>query len=145
MNHELWLEMGRLHERRGEIDDAWSCYDHVQQLRPHLNERDRFLERLKGDMDGKEKQPWSGPTIAHRESFLERMQTLTDRVSTPTEEELVHKEDAPETHRHPDETKLEQLVAQGDHQAAFFLARRLLAGGEAWAEPWLTQIQEAMK
>lgn len=145
MNHELWLEMGRLHERRGEIDDAWSCYDHVQQLRPHLNERDRFLERLKGDMDGKEKQPWSGPTVAHRESFLERMQTLTDRVSTPTEEEIVHKEDAPETNRHPDETKLEQLVTQGDHQAAFFLARRLLAGGEAWAEPWLTQIQEAMK
>ena len=24
-NHELWMEMGRLHERREEIDDAWSC------------------------------------------------------------------------------------------------------------------------
>ena len=34
INHELWLEMGRLHERRSEIDDAWSCYDQVQQLRP---------------------------------------------------------------------------------------------------------------
>jgi hypothetical protein len=96
-------------------------------------------------MDGKEKQPWSGPTIEHRESFLERMQTLTNRVSTPPEKEVIQTEDAPETHLHPDQLKLEQLIAQGDHQAAFFLARRLLAGGEDWAEPWLTQIQEAMK
>ena len=71
INHELWLEMGRLHERRSEIDAAWSCYDQVQQLRPHLNERDRFLGRLKGNMDGEEKKPWSGPSIGHRKAFLE--------------------------------------------------------------------------
>ena len=71
INHELWLEMGRLHERRREMDEAWSCYDQVQQLRPHLKERDRFLQRLKGDMDGEQKQPWSGPSVEHRSAFLE--------------------------------------------------------------------------
>ena len=83
INHELWLEMGRLHERRNEIDEAWSCYDQVQQLRPHLKERDRFLERLKGNMDGEEKKPWSGPSIDHRKAFLDGMQSLTERISTP--------------------------------------------------------------
>ena len=68
INHEMWLEMGRLHERREEMDEAWSCYDQVQQLRPPLNERDRFLVRLTGGMDGEQQQPWSAPqwnTVRH--------------------------------------------------------------------------------
>ena len=146
MNHELWRELGRLHERRGEIDHAWSCYDQVQQWRPHSSERDRFLERLKGDMDGKEKVAWSGPTIEHREAFLKGMQQLTDRISTP---EVAVTAQVPEAEpmetAHPDEAKLEQLMEQGDLQAAFFLARRLLASGEDWAEPWLERIQSQLK
>lgn len=145
MNHELWLEMGRLHERRGEVDEAWSCYDHVQQLRPHLEERDRFLDRLKSNMDGGETTPWSGPSIEHREAFLKGMQRLTDRVSTPREAEIKPAETPTEPEGHPDEENLRRLMEHNDHQAAFFLARRLVASGEAWAETWLSRIQEAMK
>ena len=144
INHELWLEMGRLHERRNEIDEAWSCYDQVQQLRPHLKERDRFLERLKGNMDGKEKKPWSGPSIDHRKAFLDGMQSLTKRISTPAESIQSFEDDKEEDSAHPDEAKLSNLIEQGDLQAAFFLARRLLASGETWAEEWLAQIQAQM-
>lgn len=145
INHELWLELGRLHERRREMDEAWSCYDQVQELRPHTKERDRFLERLKDDMDGKQAQPWSGPTIEHRQAFLEGMRRLTSRISTtqPAQQEAV--EENKTTSAHPDEAKLEALLAQGDHQSAFFLARRLLASGENWAQPWLERIQSTMK
>jgi tetratricopeptide (TPR) repeat protein len=45
-NHELWMQIGRSHERRNEYDQAWLCYDHVQQLRPHLFVRDKFLQQL---------------------------------------------------------------------------------------------------
>ncbi len=144
INHELWLEMGRLHERRNEIDEAWSCYDQVQQLRPHLKERDRFLERLKGNMDGKEKKPWSGPSIDHRKAFLDGMQSLTERISAPAEPIQPAEEDSEKSTAHPDEAKLANLMEQGDLQAAFFLARRLLASGEGWAEEWLAQIQSQM-
>ena len=30
-NHELWMDLGRLHETRQEMGDAWLCYDKVQQ------------------------------------------------------------------------------------------------------------------
>ena len=145
INHELWLEMGRLHERREEVDEAWSCYDQVQQLRPHLNERDRFLDRLKGGMDGKERQPWSGPSVEHREAFLEGMRALTARISTPEPAPLSAEEDTLEPEQRADELRLETLLSQGDVQSAFFLARRLLASGEDWAEPWLERIQSVMK
>ena len=145
INHELWLEMGRLHERREEMDNAWSCYDQVQQLRPHLKERDRFLERLKGEMDGKQKQAWAGPSINHRESFLEGMRVLTERISTPKETTVAVDESEEPIAEHPDQSKLAKLMEQGDHQSAFFLARRLLASGETWAEPWLEKIQAEMK
>jgi tetratricopeptide (TPR) repeat protein len=144
MNHELWLELGRLHERRGEVDDAWSCYDQVQQLRPHSEERSRFLERLKGDMDGAEKQAWSGPTIEHREAFLKGMQRLTDRITTTETTEEAPTMDEETQGAHPDEQKLATLLEQGDLQAGFFLARRLVAGGETWAESWLERFQSAL-
>ena len=147
MNHELWLELGRLHERRGEIDHAWSCYDQVQQLRPHMDERDRFLARLTGDMDGEAKQAWSGPSIEHREAFLRGMQSLTDRISSHVEEtgNTPPQEEEDIEAGHPDEEKLRTMMEQGDLQAAFFLARRLLANGEDWAQAWLDRIQSDWK
>lgn len=145
INHELWLEMGRLHERRMEMDEAWSCYDQVQQLRPHLKERDRFLQRLKGEMDGEEKKPWSGPSVEHRAAFLEGMRSLTARISTREAPQPLAESSEDTPQRHPDELKLESLLEHGDLQSAFFLARRLLASGEAWAEPWLQRIQSDME
>ena len=142
-NHELWMEMGRLHERREEIDDAWSCYDHVQQLRPHLEVRDQFLARLKESMDGKDASPWSGPSVTHRDAFLESMVALTKRVSTP--EVIVNEvveEEAVTVHL--DRVRLEALIDAEDYQQAFFMARRLVANGEDWAEDILREIQQKM-
>jgi hypothetical protein len=96
-------------------------------------------------MDGKQKQPWSGPTINHRESFLEGMRLLTERISTPNDETTVVIEPEEQIAEHPDESTLAKLMEQGDHQSAFFLARRLLASGEDWAESWLEKIQAEMK
>lgn len=145
LNHELWMEMGRLHERRNEIDDAWSCYDHVQQLRPHLTVRDQFLDRLKRGMDGEEQLPWSGPSIEHRDSFLKNMESLTERISTQQDiDTSAVTEDHDAEHVHPDEVRLKSLIEQDDYQEAFFLARRLLANGEEWAHPWLDQIKQKM-
>ncbi len=142
-NHELWMEMGRLHERREEIDDAWSCYDHVQQLRPHMDVRDQFLTRLKGSMDGKDVTPWSGPSVTHRDAFLENMVALTKRVST---QELISTEEVEEeTATAPlDQVRLEALMVAEDYQQAFFMARRLVANGEDWAEEILREIQQKM-
>jgi hypothetical protein len=126
------------------MDEAWSCYDQVQQLRPHLTERDRFLVRLTGRMDGEEQRPWSGPTVEHREAFLEGMRSLTDRISVPLEP-VSSTEDPEQPSIHPDEIALRSLTERGDLQSAFFLARRLLASGESWAEDWLKNIQSQMK
>ena len=68
-NHELWLM--KAHERQV-ISQSWLCYDHVQVLLPHTLERDRFLSRMKGKMDGEDFKPWSAPTISDRKSFSKK-------------------------------------------------------------------------
>ena len=96
-NHELWMELGRLHERRNEIDQAWLCYDHVQQIRPTEPVRDLFLERLKRAMDGEESVPWSGPSLQTRSDFLDRMQNLSQNVSNVPIEESAETEEVVNT------------------------------------------------
>lgn len=139
-NHELWMELGRLHERRNEIDQAWLCYDHVQQIRPTEPVRDLFLERLKRAMDGEESVPWSGPSLQTRSDFLDRMQNLSQNVSNvpidePSEpEEIVNNE----------LTRLENLLQAGEAAEAFFLARSLFTSGEEWAQEWMERAQSML-
>jgi tetratricopeptide (TPR) repeat protein len=148
-NHELWMELGRLHERRGEIDEAWSCYDHVQAINPHQTPRDKFLLRLKGAMDGEDKQPWSGPDITMRSTFLQQMESLSQRISKTTDEADVGHNiavlDEPDItdKEHPDLNKIKLLLDSGNASEAFFLARRLVASGERWAEEWLEKSQQS--
>ena len=148
-NHELWMELGRLHERRGEIDEAWSCYDHVQTIIPHQTPRDEFLLRLKGAMDGGDKQPWSGPDITKRSTFLQQMESLSQRISKSSSEADVEdavavSDEADITNKvHPDLNKMKELLDSGNASEAFFLARRLVASGEEWATEWLEKAQQA--
>jgi len=136
-NHELWMELGRLHERRSEVDEAWMCYDHVQNLRTHIFPRDEFLQRLTNKMDGHEEKPWSKPSVEKRDQFLKQMMELSQRVSkSVTEEQAKDFEENIES-KHPDLIRLEILTNNGDFSEAFFLARRLLSQGEDWAEEWL--------
>ena len=144
-NHELWMELGRLYERRGESDEAWLCYDHVQSLRPHTNPRDEFLARLKQGMDGVDAGPWTRPNVEKRSEFLTQMQNLSQRISVT--QPTTHQEDeAVEAERKdPDLIRLEALMEAGDASEAFFYARRLVAQGEAWAEEWVEKAKAAFE
>ena len=57
-NHEAWSALGRLHERRGEYDQAWLCYDQAQSNFPEFLVRDQFRERMEAKMDGRAPTPW---------------------------------------------------------------------------------------
>ena len=139
-NHELWMELGRLHERRNEIDQAWLCYDHVQQVRPTEPVRDLFLDRLKRAMDGEESVPWSGPSLQTRSDFLERMKNLSQNVSTVP----VQEPSAPKEVSNTDLSRLENLIQAGEAAEAFFLARSLFTSGEEWAQEWMEKAQSML-
>lgn len=143
-NHELWMELGRLYERRAEMDEAWSCYDHVQQLQPHQTPRDSFLQRITDKMMGEEEKPWTAPSIEKRSQFLEQMMQLSKRISTLTEapqmEQTVEVEAVKENQ---DMVRLQSLMEAGDASEAFFLARRLVSQGEEWAEEWVQKAKNA--
>lgn len=140
-NHELWMQIGRSHERRNEYDQAWLCYDHVQQLRPHLLVRDEFLQRLTTEMDGKKQQPWSAPTVEDRHAFLEKMERLTSRLRTVDHDSTEAELDDEHTDS-MDKQKLNELISSNNMEEAFFYARRLVAQGEEWANEYLREIQE---
>ena len=144
-NHELWMQLGRLHERRGEIDSAWSCYDHVQSLMPHILVRDEFLNRLTERMDGEERTPWSGPKLEHRNAFLQQMEQLNQRVRNEFKEAQIDSKQEIGENTNPDEVKLASLLETNNVSEAFFLARRLVASGELWAEPYLEQCRNLMQ
>ena len=141
-NHELWMELGRLHERRGEVDEAWMCYDHVQNIREHLSPRDDFLSRLTGKMDGEKQKPWSQPTVEKRDQFLDQMLKLSQRVSKPNKIVEAQNIEVEEPEKlHPDMIRLQELISNEDYSEAFFLARRLVAQGEDCAEEWLNKAK----
>jgi tetratricopeptide (TPR) repeat protein len=140
-NHELWMQIGRSHERRNEYDQAWLCYDHVQQLRPHLFVRDEFLQRLTTELDGKKQQPWSAPTVEDRHAFLEKMERLTSRLRTVDHDSTEPELDDEHTDS-MDKQKLNELISSNNMEEAFFYARRLVAQGEEWANEYLREIQE---
>tara|TARA_B110000305_G_scaffold36735_2_gene36960 strand:+ start:1434 stop:2462 length:1029 start_codon:yes stop_codon:yes gene_type:complete len=143
-NHELWMELGRLYERREEMDEAWSCYDHVQQLQPHQTTRDAFLERITGRLMGEKEKPWTAPSIEKRSQFLEHMVQLSQRISSVEEIPEVSIQIEDETPSiHPDLVRLQSLMEAGDASEAFFLARRLVSQGEEWAEEWVAKAKKA--
>ena len=143
-NHELWMELGRLYERRSEMDEAWSCYDHVQQLQPHQTPRDSFLQRITGKMMGEEEKPWTAPSIVKRSQFLEQMMQLSKRISTLTEEPRMEQTvEVEAVKENQDMVRLQSLMDAGDASEAFFLARRLVSQGEEWAEEWVQKAKNA--
>ena len=138
-NHELWLELGRLYERRGEMDEAWLCYDHVQQLRPQTPVRDEFLARLRARMDGEESKPWSEPALQQRNEFLSKMQQLSSRTS-----KVVEVEETSEEVVNIELERLRTLLDSEDFSEAFFLARRLVTEGDDWAKEYLDRAREGL-
>ena len=91
-NHETWNELGKLHERRGEYDDAWFCYDQAQTYFPTLPVRDRYKLRMEAKMDGGDIIPWKEPIVKNRVDFLKKMENMaTPRNYVENLEELKSK------------------------------------------------------
>ena len=139
-NHEAWDKMGKLHERRGEFDQAWLCYDQAQSNSNNLNSRDDFKVRMESLIDGKGKLAWKAPDISDRLEFLSRMQVL----ARPTAE-LMPEETQDENTELSELDYAKQLFEKDRLPEAFFIARRLAAEGDSEAKLLAEAIQEMMQ
>jgi len=146
-NHEAWMVLGRLHERRKEYDEAWLCYDQAQTHFESIPARDSFRDRMIAAMDS-EGLSWSEPDLVHREEFLHRLQSLAERGNSPEERMVVQTEEADEedlTKSSNERERLEGMIQSGQMEAAYFLARRLVARGENWATEHMELTKGAMR
>ena len=139
-NHEAWDKMGKLHERRGEFDQAWLCYDQAQSNSNNLNSRDDFKVRMESLIDGKGKLAWKAPDISDRLEFLSRMQVL----ARPTAE-LMPEETQDENTELAELDYAKQLFEKDRLSEAFFIARRLAAEGDSEGKLLAEEIQEMMQ
>ena len=138
-NHEAWAELGRMHERRSEYEQAWMCYDQAQTHFPDKAVRDRFRARMEAKMDGRASKPWKEPGVTMRVDFLKRMQKL----ATPIDEKsrVAKEEDAIASD--PLE-EIRRLLSEEHTAEAFFLARRMAAEGTSGAVELVEAIREEM-
>ncbi len=138
-NHEAWIELGHLHEKRQEYDEAWFCYDQAQTHFPQMTPRDKFRARMESRLDsGNEK--WAKPDSSTRVKFLKKMETLALKVAIPSESENELKSEVEEKLSDNEENIL-NLLKNEEYSSAFFLARRLVTSGEEWAIPFLEEAK----
>ena len=140
-NHETWNELGKLHERRGEFDEAWFCYDQAQTYFPTLKVRDRYKERMEAKMDGKANIPWKEPGVKNRVDFLKKMQDMSapKNFTENLEEEVGQKQLEIDEYQ-----KIANFREQGNLSGAFFLARQLAAEGDENGKILVKEIMEEM-
>jgi tetratricopeptide (TPR) repeat protein len=138
-NHEAWIELGHLHEKRHEYDEAWFCYDQAQTHFPQITPRDKFRSRMEKRLDS-DKEKWAKPDSSSRVEFLKRMELLALKVATPivSKPKLASDE---EEKLGDEEENIRSLLQNQEYSSAFFLARRLVTSGEEWAIPYLEQAQ----
>ena len=139
-NHEAWTELGMMHERRGEFDQAWMCYDQAQTHFPEINVRDRFKDRMESKMDGLESRSWKEPGVSSRIDFLRRMQSL----AVPDSREISDEEEVKEDSVKDPLEQVRLLHADGRLSEAFFLARRMAAEGVEGAFELAEGIKEEL-
>jgi tetratricopeptide (TPR) repeat protein len=137
-NHEAWIELGHLHEKRKEYDEAWFCYDQAQSHFPQIKARNLFRERMEKRLDGL-KTSWATPDNASRTTFLKKMEELALRVKPAPSVSTVTTETVETIGS--DEENLKMLMETKEYSSAFFLARRLVTNGEAWAQEYLDAAQ----
>ena len=134
-NFEMWIHLGRAHERLEAYDEAWLCYDQAQSYAPHLDVRDSYRARIENRFETLKSTPWSQPSIQARDDFLQRMQTLALEFTETTEIIETVIEEVTETNN--EELELQSLLNRGDFSAAFFYSRRLVTRGEDWAMQYM--------
>jgi len=136
-NFEIWIELGKLHERRGEYDHAWFCYDQAQTHFPMSKSRDKFKKRMEDKLVGLESKPWNVPKITRRVEFLKKMEDISNSIIDIQEIEKVENEVGLTE-------KIELMISQGRISEAFFMTRRLAAEGNEVAKSLVNRILELM-
>ena len=121
-NHEAWDELGRMHEKRGDFDEAWLCYDQSQTVYPDSTSRDRFKQRMSDKFDRNEGTPWKEPPIQDKADFQDKLRRMSSKIQ---------KDDEP----YPEDDegllgKILELRISGPGVEAFFIARRMMAEGD---------------
>lgn len=140
-NHEVWNELGKLHERRKEYDQAWFSYDQAQIHFPKSKVRDEFKIRMENLLEGTENEPWTRPKIDHRIQFLKRMEEISYHTNTKIQEKPI--EDIVKNENIAD--KIENLIKDDRISEAFFLARSLAAKGDEEAKVMVDKILKVME
>ena len=142
-NFEMWIHLGRAHERREAFDEAWLCYDQAQSQAPHLDVRDSYRARIELRFETLKSTPWTQPTIQARDQFLQRMQSLALEFAEKSPIEDMVEEDH-DTDVNPEELQLQAMLNNGQFSAAFFLSRRLVTRGEDWAIPYMEKAKSGL-
>jgi|TARA_B110000438_G_scaffold26237_2_gene24881 tetratricopeptide (TPR) repeat protein len=139
-NHETWNELGKLHERRAEYDEAWFCYDQAQTYFPTLQVRDRYKKRMEAKMDGEKIIPWKEPIVKNRVEFLRKMQNMA------TPKNYVENLDAEDNEEKNVDIyqRIANLREKGNLSGAFFLSRQLAAEGNEMGTRLVKEIMEEM-
>ncbi len=143
-NHEAWVELGRLHERRKEFDEAWFCYDQAQIHFPQLDVRDSFRIRMERKLDGTAT-GWSRPTESGRDEFLRKMENLALKTQSSETAPPAGEKSSDSESGESESERLQRLMVEGEFSSAFFLARRLVTSGEDWASEYLEQAQANLR
>ncbi|MEE2758579.1 MAG: hypothetical protein VYA86_01205 [Candidatus Thermoplasmatota archaeon] len=142
-NFEMWVTLGRAHERREAYDEAWLCYDQAQNQAPHLDVRDAFRNRIEIKFDSLSSKPWTKPNLHARDDFLRRMQALALEFATSPDNTVVVIEDD-SIEENEDEVNLKGLLSRGEYSVAFFLSRRLVTRGEEWASEYMNLAKSGL-
>ncbi len=144
-NFEMWINLGRAHERNSSYDEAWLCYDQGQSYAEHTGVRDSFKIRMQSKLDTGEILPWSEPSIDVRDQFLERMQSLARKIKHHDDDDIETSELGEESESvNLDLEQIKAYLSENNFAAAFFLARRIISRGEEWAQPWLDTAKEGL-
>jgi len=139
-NHETWNELGKLHERRREYDDAWYCYDQAQTYFPTLQVRDKYKKRMEVKMDGGKKIPWKEPIVSNRVDFLKKMENMaTPKNYIENLESVSSEKDEVDIYK-----RITNLRSQNNLSGAFFLSRQLAAEGDERGIKLVDEIMEEM-
>ncbi|MBK65026.1 MAG: hypothetical protein CMB47_05850 [Euryarchaeota archaeon] len=136
-NYELWIELGKLHERREEFDQAWFCYDQAQTHFPKSKSRELFKSRMEDKLEGRKSKPWKIPKISQRVDFLKKMEQISNSIIEIEEVELI-------TQKIGLKEKVKLMIAQDRISEAFFMTRRLAAEGDKEALILVEEILELM-
>jgi tetratricopeptide (TPR) repeat protein len=136
-NFELWIELGKLHERREEFDQAWFCYDQAQTHFPRSKSRDLFKSRMEDKLEGIESKPWSVPKLSQRVDFLKKMEEISNSIIEVKESGLI-------VQKIGLKEKVELMIGQDRISEAFFMTRRLAAEGDEEALILVEEILELM-